>query len=121
MGRANPLFVVCNRKLVGCFEPRGIGLSFGLICVVNRKNHGRQERRLRARKIIGSIGIQNRAVVLDLKKEVFDHSFGNRFAVVLKQSENYEIAIPSLHLVELSARNYIGLRQKKNEFVGSFE
>src|ERR1700683_1350561 len=76
LGRANPLFIVCNRKFVGCFEPRGIYWccgSLGFFCIVNGKNHGGQERRLRARKIVSSIGIQDRAVVLDLKKEVFDH------------------------------------------------
>src|SRR6266853_1834654 len=80
-----PLLVVADGKWIGLFKPRKILFSRGLFCFINSHDHGTEKRRLRAGQVIGSICIQNPAIVLDLEKEILNHSFSQLRAMIAKQ------------------------------------
>src|ERR1700734_3213359 len=90
MRRLIPLFIVGDGESICALEPREVSCPRGLLCVIHRENHGSKKRRLRSREVVGSIGVENRPVVLDLEKKIFDHSFGHRQAVFSKEAANYE-------------------------------
>ena len=104
---ARPHVVVAYRVTVRFFEPRMILVARGQFRVVHRKDHGRQERRLRAAEVVAAIGIQNLAVLRDLKKEILNHPAGQFDASIAHQAANNEIAVPPVHFVESSAGNNV--------------
>ena len=109
--------VVLFRQRVGVFQPgarlgtaRRSGRKAGRI-LIDRANHRSEKRRLRARQIVSAIGVEHRAVMLDLKEEVIHHALGQCFAVVGFQAKHDEVTVPAVHLVEAAAGNDVGIGQ----------
>ena len=46
--------------------------------------------------------------MLDLEEEVVDHALGERFAMVGFKSEQDEVTVPAVHLIEASAGHDVG-------------
>ncbi len=92
---AVPHLVVFARPLVALFEEFAIVFAGGLLGFVDRQDHRRQKRRLRARQEVGAVGIQHRAVVLDLEEEVLDDAARQIESLVFDQSAHDEVACPS--------------------------
>jgi hypothetical protein len=79
--------------------------------LVDPQHHPRQERRLRARQIVGAVGVQNRAVVLDLVEEVLHHVPRALELGVAQQPHLDEVAVPAVHLVEAASGDHVGARE----------
>jgi len=116
--RCNPDVIVPLRVSVGAGKP---GFCEGLAgrVLVDLADHGGEEGRLRASEVIASVGIEYGAVVVDLEEEVFDHVAREVGTLVGYESENDEVTVPSIHLIEAAARNDIGFRKIEQAFVGN--
>src|ERR1019366_4327346 len=88
-----PKSVVALRVFVCAGEPFEVGLRTGGWVLVHFANHGGEEGRLRAGEKVGAVGVQDRAVVFDLKKEVFNHAAREVVAAAPNKAEEDEIAI----------------------------
>src|SRR5580700_6645130 len=109
MGLAVPLFVILNCEPIPLVEPREVGLPRGLVRIEDRQDHGSEKGRLRTAEVVGAVGIEDAPVMLELIKEILDHSFCQITATVAKQTADDEIAVPAIHLVELTARDHVGV------------
>src|SRR5947199_4233658 len=69
----------------------------------NAEDHSRQERRLRAREVIGSVRVEDEAVILDLVNEVLDHVARKSRLAIAQQPNLDEVTVPPVHLVEATA------------------
>src|SRR5437588_4189199 len=79
-----------NRGFHGGLEPS----SITRLGVVHRSDNRSQQRRLRARQIVSSIGVGNFSVSLDLINQVVCQAAGKIGPVILQQTEHDEIAVP---------------------------
>src|SRR6266851_4623647 len=75
--------------------------------LVDLPNHGGQKGRLRTGEEVGSVCVEDRAVVFDLEEEVFDHAAGEFGALVRDEAKKDEVAVPAIHLVEAAAGNHV--------------
>ena len=105
--------MVLDRVGIGGRKPVAVVAAFRFLGVVHGHDHRGQEGRLRARQHIASVGVQKRAVVGDLEKEVLHHAARQVDAARLHESADDEVAVPPVHLVEHPARNNVGMRKIK--------
>ena len=63
------------------------------------------------REVVGPVGVEDVPVVLDLVEEVVDEIAGAIDLVVQQQTDEDEVAVPPVHLVEAAAGNHVRLRQ----------
>ena len=89
---------------------RPVGLLRGVVDIDEHRTH---ERRLRTREVISAIGVEHRAVVLDLEEEVIDHAARQFDASGAQQAANDEVAVPAVHFVEASAGHNVFVREIK--------
>src|SRR5271169_1846521 len=75
--------------------------------------HRTQKRWLRPRQIVSTIGVEHRAIVLDLKEEVVDHPARQLNASGAQQPANNEVAVPAVRFVKAPARDNIFVRKIK--------
>ena len=108
---AVPHLVVLARPLVALFEEFAIVLAGGFLGFVDRQDHRCQKRRLGARQKVGAVGVQHRAVVLDLEEEVFDDAARQFETLVFDQSAHDEVRVPAVHFVEAAAGDDVFVRQ----------
>src|ERR1035441_1115949 len=100
-----PQSVVALRVFVCAGEPFEVGLRTGGGVLGHFENSQRQKGRLRAGEKVGAVGVQDRAVVFGLKKEVFNHAAREVVAAAPNKAEEDEIAIPSVHLAEADRKS----------------
>ena len=81
------------------------------------EDHPREQRRLRARQVVGPVGVEDGPVVRDLVREVVDEIPGARHLTVLDQAHQDEVAVPSVHLVESSPGDDVGVWQVEQAVV----
>src|SRR6516225_3007868 len=86
---------------------------FCFLKVVIRLNHGSEERRLGACEVIGAVGVQDRAVVLNLKEKILNHSSGHLRLVVSDESSDNEITVPAVHFIESTAGDDVRIWQEQ--------
>lgn len=103
---ARPVFVVSANSGQGAPKPLRIAGA-----LIDFEDHARQERRLRAREVIGAVRVQDLAVVHDLVEQVVGHILRQIQTAVAHQAEQDEVAVPAVHLIEASARHDVGARQ----------
>ncbi len=106
-----PEGIVALSITVGSCEPRSIGGGVRGGMLIDLANHRRQKRWLRAGKEVGAVRVEDRAIVLDFEEEVFYHSACEVHASVVDQSEENEVAVPSIHLVEAASWHDVAIRQ----------
>ena len=104
---ARPHFVILVEVGVGPFQPGFIGVPLFLHRLIDIHKHGTHKRRLRAGQVVGSVGVQHRAVVLDLEEEVIYHAARQLNPSCPQQSTDDEVAVPTVHLVEAATRYYV--------------
>ena len=109
LGLVRPERVVAHSVCVGAGKPLGVALARGFVGRIHREDHGGKKRRLRAREVVGAIGVEDRTIVLDLVEEVLDHAARQVAFVVLQQAANDEVAVPAIHLVEAAAGNDVAV------------
>ena len=115
---SGPDAVVGHRQRIGVDQPcMPLGLALeGAGRGQHVADHPRQERRLRTGQVIGAVGVEHAAVVLDLEQHVVGHVAGQLDAPVRQQAELDEVAVPAVHLVELPARHHVGPGQVEQAF-----
>ena len=59
---------------VGRLEPSAVVLPGGFLCLMDCHDHRTEKWRLGARQIVSAIGIENGAVIFNLKEKVLHHS-----------------------------------------------
>jgi hypothetical protein len=74
----------------------------------------------RAREVVGAVGVEHGAVLLDLEEEVVDDVFRKLFLVVGLQAENNKETVPAVHFVEAATGDDIGMRKVKQAGRGEF-
>ena len=82
-----------------------------LVLLVDAQEHPGQEGRLGPRQVIRAVGVEQRAVVLDLVAEVGRHVARRVHLAVAQQADLDEVAVPPVHLVEAAAGDHVGMRQ----------
>ncbi len=92
---------VCSR------QPCGVGVTCLFFGVIDGQYHRTQKGRLGTRQIIGSVRVQQSAVVFNLEEKVFDHATGEVDPAVAQQSQDDEVAVPAVHFVEASAGHHV--------------
>ena len=102
-GRLDPEIVVAHGVLVGLRQPLLVVVSGLLVGRVLRHDHRGEKRRLRAGEVVGAIGVEHRAVVLDLVEEVLDDAARVVTLAVFEQADDDEVAVPAVHLVEAAS------------------
>ncbi len=115
--RIDPLLVIAQGIGVTAFKPGVVGAAGREVGVKQRQNHGGEKGRLGAREVIGAIGVQDAAVVIELEEEVFDHALGEGDALIAEQAQNDEIAVPTIHFVELAAGNDVRVFEVEQAFI----
>ena len=81
--------------------------------IIDIDEHRAQKGRLGATQIVSSVGVEHRAVMLDLKKEIVHHAPGQLYAPFTQQATNNKVAIPAIHFIEAAAWNYVLVLQIK--------
>ena len=71
-----PHIVISDGVGVGAGQPFLVVLVFGFLRVVDGENHGSEKGWLGAAEIIAAVGVEDIAVVFDLKEKIFHHSAG---------------------------------------------
>src|SRR5439155_21085832 len=69
----NPQAVTLDSQLVSPFEPLAVFMVRRLLSAVDTYNHGGEERRLGPREVVGAVGVQDGAVMLDFEQEIVHH------------------------------------------------
>ncbi|KAH0281689.1 trehalase-domain-containing protein, partial [Aureobasidium melanogenum] len=69
------------------------------------RNSRAQERRLSTAKVVGSVCVENLAVVLDFEAEMLDHVLGEILTVVNEKTEGSHVTVPAIKLVEATTGN----------------
>ena len=78
-------------------------MAGSLLRPINSQNHRGQEGRLRTREVVGAVGVQYPAVVLDLEQEIVHHALSKIEPVIAEKSHDYEVAVPAIHFIKSSA------------------
>ena len=103
----DPESVVLDGKFVRLGQPGTVFVTGGLLRLVDSEDHGGQKRRLGAREIVSTVGIQHGTVVLDLEKKIVHHALSQVDPAVADKTQNDEVTVPPVHLVESSARYHV--------------
>src|SRR5713226_3668973 len=90
----NPQAMNFDSQLVGLIEPLAIFAAGSLLSIVDPQNHGGEERWLGTCEILGPVGIQDGAVMLDLEQEVVHHVLSKIEPPVAEKTHADEVAVP---------------------------
>src|SRR5438093_2894125 len=109
----NPQAVILDSQLVSLLEPLVIFVARGLLRTVDAQNHRSQEGRLGPREVIGAVGVQDSAVMLDLEQKIVDHVPGKIEPAIEKKSHDDEVAVPSVNFIKHYAGDNVTFHKLK--------
>src|SRR5215472_1969219 len=105
MGLGGPkkiTFLDCRKRLA---QPTAI------LCPLKyTENHLCEKGRLRSSQVICPVGVQDSPVIPDFIQEIVRHVLCKTNLAIAEKAHLYEIAIPSVHLIETASRHDIRLR-----------
>src|ERR1700761_791395 len=116
MRRRNPLRVVALGEFVRARQPLGVALRGIGFRVVDRQDHRGEKRWLRACEVVGAIGVENGAVILNLVEKILDHSLRDSGVPSRDQAANDEVAVPAIHFVETATGHDIRIYEMEQAF-----
>src|ERR1700691_1059275 len=88
---------------VGGLHPIAVVLPSRSLRFVDCHHHRTEKWRLGARQVIGAIGVEDSAVVLNLKEQVLHHSTREFHSSIPQETAKNEVAVPAIHFVEAPA------------------
>ena len=119
MDGRGPKFVVALSVAVGFGEPF-LGERFVAWMLVDFPDHRGEKRGLGSGEEVSAVCVKDGSVVFDLEEEVFDHALGKFCAVVFYQSEDDEVAVPAIHLVEAASGYDVAIGEVEQALYGDF-
>src|SRR5580692_541010 len=110
---AGPHLIILYGVAIRLGQPGSILRAARLIRFIYGGNLGTQEGWLRASEVVGAIGVEHSAIMLNFKQEIIYHPSGEADVTGAQQAPDDEVTVPAIHLVESPAGNDIRVFQEQ--------
>jgi hypothetical protein len=107
MRSLRPDLVVPFHIVIGGLDPCPVVLTRCFLRFMNDPPHRAKKPRLRARQIISAIGIQHRAMVVNLENKVVYHPARPFYSPISQQAADDELTIPHISLKRRLGTTYL--------------
>jgi|SRR5450755_3982130 hypothetical protein len=110
MRSLRPDLVVPFHIVIGGLDPCPVVLTRCFLRFMNGPPHRAKKPRLKARQIISAIGIQHRAMVVNLENKVAYHPARQFYSPISQQGADDELTIPYISLKRRLGTTYLFVR-----------
>src|SRR5580698_3998926 len=110
---AGPHLIILYGVAIRLGQPGSILRAARLIRFIYGDDHGTQEGWLRASEVVGAIGVEHSAIMLNFEQEIINHPSGDAGVAGAQQAPDDEVTVPTIHFVESPAGNNIRVFQEQ--------